>query len=162
MNLTDTIRYQQKRVAWRKEQGALIEDDPELAILQWLRFTLEAYKEVSDGKSMRPGEFIGEIRSLIELKGEKPVKPLNYTFMDFYKTYDKLVTKNEAASRWQRLTDIEREAIMNHLPKFLLANPEKKYRPAPARYLKEKRWMDELDVEERKVEKNKKWLDGNE
>lgn len=159
MNLTDTIKYQTKRVLWRKEQNALVDDDPELAILQWLRFTLEAYKEVSEGKSMKPGEFIGEIRSLMEMREKKPEKPLNYNFMDFYKSYGKFVTKNEAQGRWQRLTDREREAVVKHLPKFLAAFPEKKYRPAPARYLKEKRWMDELEIEEKK-EEGKKWLEG--
>ena len=70
---------------------------------------------------------------------------LNVPFDDFWNLYDKKVgDKEKIKTKWNKLKDSEREAIMNHLPLYKQAQPNKKYRKDPATYLNNKSWNDEL------------------
>lgn len=57
--------------------------------------------------------------------------------------YAKKVKKEPARKKWLKLKEKDREAIKSHIPNFVKANPEKKYRPDFITYLNQKRWMDE-------------------
>ena len=70
---------------------------------------------------------------------------LNVPFDDFWNLYDKKVgDKEKIKTKWGKLKGSEREAIMNHLPLYKQAQPNKKYRKDPATYLNNKSWNDEL------------------
>ena len=70
---------------------------------------------------------------------------MNVPFDDFWNLYDKKVgDKEKIKTKWGKLKDSEREAIMNHLPLYKKSQPNKKYRKDPATYLNNKSWNDEI------------------
>lgn len=66
------------------------------------------------------------------------------TFKTFYEKYGKKVGRVVAYRRWLKLKKSDVEAIMDTVSDFVLANPDPQYRPHPATYLAQKRWLDEL------------------
>ena len=70
---------------------------------------------------------------------------LKISFDDFWNLYDKKVgDKEKIKTKWEKLKDSDREAIMKHLPLYKQAQPNKKYRKDPATYLNNKSWNDEV------------------
>ena len=78
---------------------------------------------------------------------DKPInhKPINISFDDFWELYGKKVNKPECNKQWIKLTDKERQDAMHKIPAYKKAQPEKKYRLDPERYLKRKKWNDEIE-----------------
>jgi len=64
-------------------------------------------------------------------------------FKEFWNLYDKKVDKNKSEKKWDKLRDIERQQILEHLPKYIEATPDKKYRKNPLTYLNSRTWEDE-------------------
>ena len=58
--------------------------------------------------------------------------------------YDKKVNKPDCEKKWDKLKDEERTLIMAHIPKYKLAQPDKKYRKDPKTFLNQQSWNDEL------------------
>ncbi|WP_410210202.1 hypothetical protein [Aquirhabdus sp.] len=71
---------------------------------------------------------------------------LNIPFETFWDLYDKKVQPKACARKWQRLTDAEREQIMQHVQQYKLAQPDKAFRKNPETYLNQKAWLDEIVV----------------
>lgn len=72
-------------------------------------------------------------------------KELNYSFDSFWELYDKKVGRKDLLIRkWLKLSDIERESAMSYIPRYKLAQPDKKYRKNPETFLNSKAWNDEL------------------
>lgn len=66
-------------------------------------------------------------------------------FSSFWDTYGKKVgDKTKLEKKWNKLSDAERQAIMEHVPKYVKATPEKKYRKDPGTYLNNHSWLDEI------------------
>jgi hypothetical protein len=65
------------------------------------------------------------------------------TFDDFYDLYDKKRGRPNAESEWGKLTQRDREDIMQSVPAYVVNNP-KEYRKDPERYLKHRTWQDEV------------------
>ena len=84
-------------------------------------------------------------KSTNEITTESTTDTLNVPFDDFWNLYDKKVgDKEKIKTKWGKLKDSEREAIMNHLPLYKKSQPNKKYRKDPATYLNNKSWNDEI------------------
>lgn len=83
---------------------------------------------------------------------DKPInlltnKPINIEFELFWNTYDKKVgDKNKVESKWNKLKDEERQKIIDTLPNFLNSISDKQFLPYPVTYLNQKRWNDEVHV----------------
>lgn len=60
------------------------------------------------------------------------------TFEDFWEAYCKKVGKPKAIMYWDKLTQKEKEAAMEHIPKYIESQPDKKFRKDPERYLRYK------------------------
>lgn len=76
---------------------------------------------------------------------EKETKEINIEFDSFWSAYDKKVgDKEKLKKKWQVLTDSEREAVMNYIPNYILARPDKQFRKDPATFLNNKSWNDEI------------------
>lgn len=101
----------------------------------------------------------GELEFPLDENFESPVKPQgekekssakkekepNYSFDEFWNLYDKKTgEKKKLAKKWLALTDEEREAIMNYIPKYIECQPEKQFRKNPETFLNNKSWNDEL------------------
>ena len=73
-----------------------------------------------------------------------------YTFEKFWNVYDKkLGDKSKCEKKWNKLTDSERETIMNTLPVFLSTIKDKQYQPYPETYLNQRRWENELQSDKK-------------
>lgn len=70
---------------------------------------------------------------------------VNISFVDFWNAYDKKVgDKTKLERKWNSLSDSERVAIMEHIPKYKASQPDKQYRKNPETYLNQKSWNDEI------------------
>lgn len=66
------------------------------------------------------------------------------TFDDFWNVYDKKVDKPKCQKRWDRLNQKQKEAIMDHLGKYIPSTPDKAFRKDPATYLNNSSWENEI------------------
>jgi hypothetical protein len=67
------------------------------------------------------------------------------TFEDFWDLYDKKRgDKDKVKKKWVKLKQSEKEAIMDYLPRYIQAQPDKQYRKDPATFLNNKSWNDEI------------------
>ena len=67
------------------------------------------------------------------------------TFEHFWNEYDKKVgDKDKLIKKFNRLSQKDKEAIMEYLPKYKLAQPNKQYRKNPETFLNNKSWNDEI------------------
>ena len=81
----------------------------------------------------------------LSVKSTNESTKVNVSFDDFWNLYDKKVgDKEKIKTKWGKLKDSEREAIMNHLPLYKKSQPNKKYRKDPSTYLNNKSWNDEI------------------
>ena len=72
----------------------------------------------------------------------KPVES-ELPFADFWQAYGKKEDKLKCEQRWNTLTLAERLAAMAHVPRYVAATPEKRFRKNPQTYLNGKCWQDE-------------------
>jgi hypothetical protein len=76
---------------------------------------------------------------------EKKDKKEKNSFDDFWGLYDKKVgDKEKLEKKWFSLTDEERAAIFEHIPKYKESTPDKQYRKDPQTFLNNKSWNDEI------------------
>lgn len=67
------------------------------------------------------------------------------TFDDFWNEYDKKVgDKSKVEKKFNKLSQKDKDAIMEYLPKYKMAQPDKKYRKNPETFLNNKSWNDEI------------------
>lgn len=72
-------------------------------------------------------------------------KVINIDFDTFWDLYDKKVgPKDKLQKKWAALTDKERQAAMEHIPKYKESQPDKQYRKDPCTYLNNKAFNDEI------------------
>ena len=70
---------------------------------------------------------------------------VNISFDCFWDMYDKKKgEKGKLIKKWNNLTDSERTTIIEYLPKYKIAQPDKQYRKDPETFLNKKSWLDEL------------------
>jgi len=82
-----------------------------------------------------------ETETKLEIESEK----VNVPFDSFWDLYDKKVgEKGKLFKKWLKLSDDERVKIIEHIPQYKLAQPDKKYRKNPETYLNNKSWNDEI------------------
>lgn len=66
-------------------------------------------------------------------------------FEKFWNEYDKKVgEKIKVFNKWKVLPDSDKLKILEHIPKYKLSQPDKKYRKNPETYLNNKSWNDEI------------------
>lgn len=99
------------------------------------------------------GEVTGDVTQLSEegrLKTEEgrrkvssAEEKVSESFEIVWATYEKKIGKDAARKAWKSRTKTERVAIMEHIPRFVAATPEKKFRPHLSTYLNRRQWEDE-------------------
>ena len=65
-------------------------------------------------------------------------------FSEFWDLYDKKVRKPAAQKQWDKLTEAEKQKVMDITPAYVRSKPEKQYRLDPERFLKYKSFNDEI------------------
>lgn len=72
-------------------------------------------------------------------------KTVNVRFDEFWDAYDKKVgSKPKLIKKWESLSDGDRLAVMAHVPDYVAATPDKKFRKNPETYLNNHAWNDEI------------------
>ena len=72
-------------------------------------------------------------------------KNINIDFDFFWNDYDKKVgDKQKLKNKWNKLSDKDRNEIMNYLPLYIEAVPDKQFRKNPETFLNNKSWLDEI------------------
>jgi hypothetical protein len=80
-----------------------------------------------------------------EEKEKKQEQEINIDFDFFWIDYDKKVGDKEKLRRkWANLSDAAREKIMDFIPKYKKAVPDKQFRKNPETFFNNKTWNDEL------------------
>jgi len=78
---------------------------------------------------------------------ESKVKEINIDFDIFWNLYDKKVgDKNKLQKKWINLKNIDRQNIINYIPKYKLSVPDKKFRKNPETFFNNKSWNDEIII----------------
>lgn len=78
----------------------------------------------------------------IEKESETEICP---TFNNFWDEYDKKRgDKIKLQKKWEKLTQAEKEAVMEYIPHYKQSQPEKQYRKDPETFLNNKSWNDEI------------------
>jgi uncharacterized protein YdaU (DUF1376 family) len=73
------------------------------------------------------------------------IRYINISFSVFWDLYDKKVgDKEKIESKWNKLSNEERELIQGYIPKYIESQPSKKYRKDPLTFLNNKSWNDEI------------------
>ena len=68
-------------------------------------------------------------------------------FEDWWKMYDRKVHKKSSKYQWSKLTEDEKKIALQHTKDFIEIT-EHRFRPHPHRYLRDKRFNDEIRVDE--------------
>jgi len=68
-----------------------------------------------------------------------------YTFGQFWDMYGKKKAAKDCERKWNKLDDKTREKIIQTLPAFLKAHPDKQFLPYPLTYINQQRWNDVMD-----------------
>ena len=80
-----------------------------------------------------------------EEEKEENSPSINFSFDDFWTLYDyKVGEKVKLKSKWEKLTNKEREDAMKHIPLYKIEKPDKQFRKHPSTYLNNKSWNDEV------------------
>jgi uncharacterized protein YdaU (DUF1376 family) len=88
---------------------------------------------------------LGHMTSHMENVNVNKDKNINIDFDFFWNDYDKKVgDKSRLKSKWNKLSDNDRNQIMNYLPLYIEAVPDKQFRKNPETFLNNKSWLDEI------------------
>ena len=119
--------------------------------------------DFSEGLAIKKSEGLYKDTKLIKKNINK--KSLNIPFETFWNMYDYKKAKGGprgAEAKWKNLSDKDRQACINALPKWLenweKENPDKdkKFRPYPNTFLNQRRWEDEIpEVDRRETPKTR-------
>lgn len=113
-----------------------------VSLTKWEKFQSDEEKRASTGATK--GQDEGNQRaSTKELEEDKNVKK-DISFLDFWNAYDKKTARPKCEKLWSRLSELDRLAIMVHVPKYKQAQPDKQYRKHPETYLRNRSWEDEV------------------
>jgi hypothetical protein len=77
-----------------------------------------------------------------------------YPFENFWNLYEKKGNRKTSLSRWQKLPDKTKEKIMQHVPIYVKATPEKQFRKNAETYLNQEVWNDEIIKSKRQIKNN--------
>jgi hypothetical protein len=97
-------------------------------------------------------EYLEEIK-LEEEKGvkgkerkEEKEEPLQLwpSFEDFWNLYDKKIDRPACERKWKGLKQRDKEAVMDYIPAYKAANPDKQYRKNPESFFNAKAWENEI------------------
>jgi len=69
---------------------------------------------------------------------------INALFESWWDAYDKKRGKVKTQKKWVSLTDSEREACMEHAPRYVKSTPDKSKRKDPLTYINGRAWEDEI------------------
>ena len=133
-NNKGTIREQRgnKEGTTREQQGNLYKHLNNLNNKQ-INIILDYYNSL-------PSDFLDE--KLAELM---PLENIDKIYFDeFWDLYDKKVSRDNSEKKWNKLSEKDKELIMQFIPKYKAYQPDKKFRKDPLTFFNNKTWLDEI------------------
>ena len=92
---------------------------------------------------------------------KKDIVKKNIVFNIFWDLYNKKNgLKSKVEKKWNSLTDKDRKDIINYIPKYIQAQPDKQFRKHPMTFLNNESWKDEL-ISNNKPKKRKVYFQGD-
>jgi len=79
-----------------------------------------------------------------EKKGEILKVIIWPSFENFWDAYDKKIDRKDTIKKWEKLRQAEKEKILDNLPQYITATPDKQYRKNPETYLNDRAWENEI------------------
>ena len=70
------------------------------------------------------------------------------SFEAFWEMYDKKIDRKKVESKYDKIIEADRLLILDHIPKYKLSQPNKKYRKNPEAYLNARAWENEIIMDE--------------
>lgn len=87
----------------------------------------------------------GQVEGQVKVHNNKEYKnDKNILFDEFWNLYDKKVDRSKALKLWNHLLDVEIRQILEYVPKYKGATPDKQFRKDPATFLRNRSWENEL------------------
>jgi len=147
--------YYNERVEQEREKRAAHSlKQRENALKRWNKDKSSTKKTLSHGNAMAmPLENENENENEI-------IVELYPAFSDFWNLYDKKVgSRDKIEKKWNSLTQKTKEQIIDYLPGYLEATPEKAYRKNPQTFLNNKSWEDEIILKTKNNESKTNYKD---
>lgn len=113
-----------------------------ISIVSWDKF--QQSEQQKDSKWTASGQQVNTNNNEKNNKNEKNILEIYPTFNDFWNLYDKKIDLKLSKSKWDILTQKEKEDIMNFLPAYIQSTPDKQFRKHPKTFLNNKSWNNEL------------------
>ena len=127
-----------------------------------MRRNMEKMEEIKQKRSYA-GQMSGKARQVIntsltsvqqkgtiESKSKKKSKvkdSINISFEEFWNLYNyKAGKKDMVISKWESLTDKDRQDIIDYIPDYIQSRPDKQYRKHPMTFLNNEGWKDEIII----------------
>lgn len=79
-----------------------------------------------------------------EKEKEQEKEKIMYDFEIFWNLYDKKEAKASCIKAWNKLENEDHKKIIEVTPDYVAWKSDKKFRPMPATFLNQKRWLDEI------------------
>jgi len=76
--------------------------------------------------------------------GKNSIAKDNLDFDLFWNLYDKKINKDKCLIKWNKLDIGDQQKILDYLPKYKQATPEKKFRKNPETFFNNRSWCDEV------------------
>lgn len=113
-----------------------------ISIVSWDKF--QQSEQQKDSKWTASGQQVNTNKNEKNYKNEKNIIEVYPTFEDFWNLYDNKKDKEVCKPKWEKLTQKEKEDIMNYLPAYIQSTPDKQYRKNPKTFLSNKSWNNEI------------------
>lgn len=126
----------------------------------------KAHEQISENQDIKQDTLEGCLKTppkqivnskLVIVNNKKEIVNSKSEFDLFWELYDKKVgDKGKIASKYNKLSMEDKQAIHLHVPKYIQSQPDKKYRKNPETYLNNKSWLDEIILPNSQSKKNTK------
>ena len=137
------LYYNERIEQEREKRAAHSLKQRENALKRWNKDKSSTKQTLSHGNAMAmplENENENENEDVNEIEVE--IYP---AFSDFWNLYDKKVgSRDKIEKKWNSLSQKTKEQIIDYLPRYLEATPEKAYRKNPQTFLNNKSWEDEI------------------
>jgi hypothetical protein len=128
---------------WETQQSQRIEAGRKSAELRKRKATKGNERSTGVDESSVPSTVNGNVNGNVNVSEKKRNSALKIEFDVFWDSYGKKEDRKKCETKWDRFSEAEKQKILNHVPKYVEATPEVKYRKNPYTYLNANSWLDE-------------------
>jgi len=102
-------------------------------------------------------EQLNQLKKVVDAYFESN-KTKGIDFEIFWNEYDKKIDKPKCISKWEKLNTETQQKILDYIPKYKLAQPDKKFRKNPEAFFNAQAWENEIIGENKQISVQKEQL----